>query len=111
MKTPMESMHAKFDNLDNLNLTNALLLLQGQVKEWCDLKPDNEKLKEVREAIITITLITNKLQLDRGNYHIAMDQYRKDSLRMVQRARAADAKVEALEQELSIYKKKEELGL
>jgi hypothetical protein len=109
--TPKEAMLAKFDNLDNLKLTTSLLLLQRQVKEWCDAKPNNEKLQEVRDAIVDVTLITNKLQLDRGNYHIAMDQYRSESLRMVERARAADAKVEALEQELSIYKKKEELGL
>lgn len=109
--TPKEAMLAKFDNLDDVKLTSSLLLLQSQVKEWCDAKPNNEKLQEVRDAIVDVTLITNKLQLDRGNYHIALDQYRTESLRMVRRARDAEEKITALEQELNRYKKKEELGL
>lgn len=109
--TAKESMLAKFDNLDDLNLTTSLLLLQSQIKDWCDAKPDNEKLQEVRDAIVNVTLITNKLQLDRKNYHIALDQYRTESLRMVRRARDAEALVKALEEEVSIYKKKEQLGL
>lgn len=109
--TPKEAMLAKFDNLDDVKLTTSLLLLQSQVKEWCDAKPENEKLQQVRDAIVDVTLITNKLQLDRGNYHIALDQYRTESLRMVTRARDAEEKITALEQELNRYKKKEELGL
>jgi hypothetical protein len=109
--TPKEAMLAKFDNLDDIKLTTSLLLLQRQVKEWCDAKPENEKLQEVRDAIVDVTLITNKLQLDRRSYHIALDQYRTESLRMVRRARDAEEKITALEQELNRYKKKEELGL
>lgn len=109
--TPKEAMLAKFDNLDDIKLTTSLLLLQRQVKEWCDAKPENEKLQEVRDAIVDVTLITNKLQLDRRSYHIALDQYRTESLRMVRRARDAEEKMAALEQELNRYKKKEELGL
>ena len=109
--TPKEAMLAKFDNLDELNLTTSLLLIQSQIKEWCDARPDNEQLQEVRDAILKVTLITNKLQLDRGNYHIALDQYRTESLRMTRRARDADEKIAALEKELNKYKKKEELGL
>lgn len=109
--TPKEAMLAKFDNLDDLKLTSSLLLIQRQVKEWCDAKPNNEKLQVLRDAIIDATLITNKLQLDRRSYHIALDQYRTESLRMVRRARDAEDKVTALERELEKYKKKVELGL
>ena len=109
--TAKESMLAKFNNLDDLKLTSSLLLIQSQIKDWCDAKPDNEKLQEVRKAIIDVTLITNKLQLDRGNYHIALDQYKTESRRMVKRARDAEDKITALERELEKYKKKVELGL
>ncbi len=95
--TPKEAMLAKFDNLDDIKLTSSLCLLQRQIKQWCDAKPDNVQLQQVRDAIVDVTLITNKLQLDRGNYHIALDQYRTESLRMVTRARKAEDKINVLQ--------------
>ena len=109
--TTRDAMQEKFDNLDDLNLTTNLLVIQENVLAWCKAKPDNEKLKEVRSAIIQISLLTNKLLLDRGNYHIALDQYRSQSTRSIQRARNADEEVLRLEKELEIYKNKEKLGL
>lgn len=109
--TPKEAMLAKLNNLEELNLTTNLLLIQGLAKEWEEAKPDNPKLKQLREAIVAVSLITNKLLLDRGNYHIALDQYRSESLRMVQRARAAEEKNNELQKQLDIFKKQKELGL
>lgn len=106
-----DAMQKKFDNLDDLNLTTNLLIIQENVFKWCEAKPDNEKLKEVRSAIIQISLLTNKLLLDRENYHITIDQYRSQSTRSIQRARNADEEILRLEKELEIYKNKEKLGL
>lgn len=106
-----ETMQKKFDNLDDLKLTNSLLIMQENVSNWCKAKPENEQLKEVREALLNVTFITNKLQLDRGNYHLAIDQYRSQSIRSIERARKADERIAELEKELAVYKKKEELGL
>lgn len=104
-------MQKKFDNLDDLKLTNSLLIMQENVSNWCKAKPQNEQLKEVREALLNVTFITNKLQLDRGNYHLAIDQYRSQSIRSIERARKADERIAELEKQLAVYKKKEELGL
>ncbi len=106
-----DTMQKKFDNLDDLKLTNSLLIMQENVIEWCNARPENEQLKEVREALLNVTFITNKLQLDRGTYHLAIDQYRNQSTRSIERARKADERIAELEKQLSIYKKKEELGL
>lgn len=106
-----ETMQKKFDNLDDLKLTNSLLIMQENVSNWCKAKPQNEQLKEVREALLNVTFITNKLQLDRGNYHLAIDQYRSQSIRSIERARKADERIAELEKQLAVYKKKEELGL
>lgn len=106
-----ETMQKKFDNLDDLKLTNSLLIMQENVSNWCKAKPENKQLKEVREALLNVTFITNKLQLDRGNYHLAIDQYRSQSIRSIERARKADERIAELEKELAVYKKKEELGL
>lgn len=109
--TMKDTMQKKFDNLDDLKLTNSLLIMQENVSEWCNARPENEQLKEVREALLNVTFITNKLQLDRGTYHLAIDQYRNQSTRSIERARKADERIAELEKQLSIYKKKEELGL
>jgi len=106
-----DTMQKKFDNLDDLKLTNSLLIMQENVIEWCNARPENEQLKEVREALLNVTFITNKLQLDRGTYHLAIDQYRNQSTRSIERARKADERIAELEKQLSIYKKKEELRL
>ena len=47
-----DTMQKKFDNLDDLKLTNSLLIMQESVKGWCDTRPDNEQLKQVREALL-----------------------------------------------------------
>ncbi len=109
--TTRNGMQKKFDNLDDLNLTTNLLVIQENVFKWCEAKPDNERLKEVRSAIIQISLLTNKLLLDRGNYHTTLEQYRTQSTRSIERARRSEEESTYLEKELEIYKKKENLGL
>ena len=85
-----ERMQKKFDNLDDLNLTSNLLIIQEIAKKMCEKNPDNEVAKTLREAIIKVSIITSKLQLDRSNYHLAIEEYRSRSLRMIERARRAE---------------------
>jgi len=109
--TAKETMYKKFDVMDDLTLTSNLLTIQENVWKWCKAKPDNKNLNDVRTAIVKVSLISNKMQLEKNNYHLALEQYRHDAIRSVQRARKAEDKILELEKELSIYKKKEELGL
>lgn len=109
--TDKQFMYTKFENLDDLNLTNNLLIIQETVKKWLDIKPENNELKQLRESIINIALIVNKLQLDRSNYHIALDDYRTRSLRSIERARRAEEKLEKVEEEVAKYKQQIQLGL
>jgi hypothetical protein len=109
--TSKHNMTEKFDNLNDVNLTTNLLTLQSLIKKWCELRPDNEELKQAREAILQITLLTNSLQLDRTNYHIAMSEYLSRSNNSIERARRAEDKVKELEKEISKLKKQKELGL
>tara|TARA_R110000803_G_scaffold79670_1_gene145382 strand:+ start:43 stop:375 length:333 start_codon:yes stop_codon:yes gene_type:complete len=109
--TPRETMFKKFEVMEDLELTSNLLTIQENVWEWCKAKPDNKKLNQVRDAIVRISLISNKMQLDKGNYHLALEQYRHDSLRAIERARAAEGKIDEIQKQLDVYKKKEELGL
>lgn len=105
-----EKLQKKFDNLDDLNLSSNLLIIQQQVLKWCKDR-DNKELNKVRDAIVQISFLTNKLQLDRGNYHLAIDEYSMRSIRSIERARRAEQKIEELEKELAILRKQKELGL
>lgn len=109
--TPREEMFRKFEVMEDLELTSNLLMIQQNVFDWCKAKPENKKLNEVRDAIVKISLISNKMQLDKGNYHLAMEQYRSEARRAVERARKAEANIEELQKELDTYRIREDLGL
>lgn len=106
-----DQMQKKFDNLDELNLTSNLLIIQQLAYNWSKLKPKNESVNKLKDAIIEVSLLSNKLQLDRNNYNISIDQYRTTSLRMIERARKAEAKILELEKDIERIKKQKELGL
>ena len=109
--TSRDTMYKKLEVMEDIQLTSNLLTLQSNILEWVKAKPDNKKLNEVCDAVVKISFTCNKLQLEKNNYHIAMQDYRHDSLRAVERARKAEDKITELKKELAIYKKKEELGL
>ena len=109
--TSKESMYKKFEVMEDLELTSNLLTIQSNVLEWCKAKPDNDRLNEVRDAIVKVSLIANKMQLEKGNYHLALEQYRHDAIRAVERARKAEEKIREIQNELDIYRRKEDLGL
>ena len=109
--TSRDTMNKKLEVMEDIQLTSNLLTLQSNILEWVKAKPDNKKLNEVCDAVVKVSFTCNKLQLEKNNYHIAMQDYRHDSLRAVERARKAEDKITELEKELAIYKKKEELGL
>ena len=109
--TSREPLIKKLEVMEDIQLTTNLLTLQSNVLEWVKAKPDNKKLNEVCDAVVKISFTCNKLQLEKTNYHLAMQEYRHDALRAVERSRKAEDKIEELEKQLAIYKKKEELGL
>ena len=109
--TSREPLIKKLEVMEDIQLTSNLLTLQSNVLEWVKAKPDNKKLNEVCDAVVKISFTCNKLQLEKSNYHLAMQEYRHDALRAVERSRKAEDKIEELEKQLAIYKKKEELGL
>lgn len=109
--TSKETMIKKFDNLDDLNLSTNLLIIQELTTKWMEKRKDNEELKKLREAIIRVSLLTNKLQLERENYHIVLQEYRSDKLRMIDRAKRAEEKLQKVEEEVAKYKTKIQLGL
>ena len=109
--TSREPMIKKLEVMEDIQLTTNLLTLQSNVLEWVKAKPDNKKLNEVCDAVVKISFTCNKLQLEKTNYHLAMQEYRHDSIRAIERARKAEGKIDEIQKQLDVYKKKEELGL
>ena len=109
--TSREPMIKKLEVMEDIQLTRDLLTLQSNVLEWCKAKPENKKLNEVCDAVVKISFTCNKLQLEKTNYHLAMQEYRHDSIRAIERARKAEDRIEEMEKELKVYRKKQELGL
>lgn len=101
----------KLDNLEDLRLTSALLVLQSNILEWCKKKPNNEKLNEVKDSLIEVSLLSSKLMIEKGTFSLALEDYRSKELRSYRRAIEANKKVEELEKELKILRKGKELGL
>ena len=101
----------KLDNLEDLRLNSALLVLQETIFDWCKKKPNNEKLNDVKDSLIEVSLLSTKLVVEKGTVHLALEDYRTKELRALRRARKAEKRVEELEKELKILSKGKELGL
>lgn len=109
--TSKDNMTKKFDNLDDIDLSTNLLVIMELAKKWSELRKDNKEVKQLKEAILKISVLVSKLTSNRENYHLAMSEYKSESLRMTERARRAEERIKALEEEVAIYKRKEQLGL
>ena len=97
-------MNRYIENTNDLLFYTDLHLCCELVNKWRKARPDNKELQEVAKALVGITFYTNKLQMDRYGYDKTISMYRQDKCRAVERARAAEAKVEELEEKLKLSK-------
>jgi len=86
----------KFDVLENVDLSTNLLIVQEIVSKWYKSKPDNKELKLLKDAVIKVSLISNKLIYEKELYHLAISEYREDKLRAIVRARRSEAELNKL---------------
>lgn len=101
----------KTDNLLHIEYLAHSEILNGRILEWSKARPNNEELKQCVEAALKIAFYVNRLDMDRETYNKVISDYRLRSTRSIERARRAESRIEELEKELAVYKKKEELGL
>jgi hypothetical protein len=91
------NMYKKFDALEDYDLNTNLLLIQEITTKWYKARPDNKDLQMLKDAVLKITFIANKLSYEKSLYHKTIDQYRSDKLRAIERARRVE---EQLKQKL-----------
>jgi hypothetical protein len=85
-----ELVSKKLDNLKDLQFLVNSEIVNKQLLIWRDKDPNNEKLKEFRDAILQIELYVNELQNDRHLLMLSIDEYRSDKIRAVERARRSE---------------------
>jgi|8_EtaG_2_1085327.scaffolds.fasta_scaffold412492_1 hypothetical protein len=88
-----DPINKKMNNLEELELTSSLLVMQVFIKQWIKLKPNNNDLEKFKQALLEVTFITNKMIVDKRNYYNIIGQYRADKLRAIQRAEKAELKL------------------
>lgn len=84
------NMYKKFDALEDLDLNTNLLLIQEITAKWYKARPDNKDLQTLKDAVLRLTVIANKLSYEKSLYHKTINQYRSDKLRAIERARRVE---------------------
>ena len=84
------NMYKKFDALEDLDLNTNLLILQEITAKWYKAKPDNKDLQLLKDAVLKVSIIANKMNYEKQLYYTAISEYRSDKLRAVERARRVE---------------------
>ena len=92
-----QNTYIKFDALEDLDLNTHLLILQEVTAKWYKAKPENKDLQLLKDAVLKVSLIANKMMYEKSLYYLAVSEYRSDKLRAIERARKAE---EQLKQKL-----------
>tara|TARA_R100000544_G_C2218069_1_gene55766 strand:+ start:405 stop:686 length:282 start_codon:yes stop_codon:yes gene_type:complete len=80
----------KIVNLQDLEITSSLLILQEHFKKWLDQKPENEELQVASSALIKLSFLCNSLITDKEHLYKIAEEYRMDKVRAVMRARESE---------------------
>lgn len=97
-------MTSKTDNLKDLEYYANFEIIASTLLEWSKVKK-NEKLENAIGALNNIAFYVNSLQMDRWANNKAVEDYRHDKNRAVERARKAEANAEDLIKENAKLKK------
>ncbi len=92
--------YKKFNALEELDLNSNLLLMQKIISKWYNAKPDNQDLSLLKDAIVKVSVIINKMMYEKNLYHLSISEYRQDKLRAIERARRVEQELEKIKTKL-----------
>lgn len=98
-------MTDKIQNLKDLEYYSSYLTCTETISKWLKARPDNEELKAVSKGFVDVCFYVNTLQQELRLHKQAINEYRHDKLRAVERARRAEKQLEKLENELNNLRK------
>ena len=95
------SIDKKKTNLEDLQLTTDLLIIQEYFKKWLKLKPNNKELIKANDSLVRLSLLCNSLITDKDYLYIIAEEFREDKIRAIQRARKAETKIDNYEKNIN----------
>lgn len=103
-------MNKKIHNLKHLNYLANFDIIANTLLEWQEKKP-TDAVDKLMGSLIDINYYITEIYTNELYFNKALNEYRADKLRAIDRATKAEKKVEELEKEIAKLKKKIELGL
>ena len=100
----MKHMTSKTDNLKDLDYYGNFEVIATTLLEWSK-KKKNAQLDKVIQSLNNIAFYVNSLQMDRYANNKAVEDYRCDKNRAVERARKAEELADKLQKENSKLQK------
>jgi len=82
----------KIDNLKDLQFLNNIDIVNTTLLKWRAKHPENDNLKDVINAVVSINFYVHELQNERHLLMLSIDEYRTDKLRAIDRARRAESR-------------------
>lgn len=80
----------KFNALEDVELSTNLLILQEITNKWYKAKPNNTDLILLKDAVLKVSIIANKMNYEKHLYHLTLEEFRGDKLRAIERARKSE---------------------
>jgi len=97
-------MKTKIETLRDLEFYGSYEYCLDTCKKWLDLKPDNPELKQMAQELSSIFFYVTYMQQNERHYKLALQEFRQDKLRAVQRARKSEKENEELKKEINKLK-------
>ena len=97
-------MNKYISNQNDLLYYTDMELLSSLVLKWVKAKPDNKELKAISDAVCSITIYVNSLQMDRNSYNQLISEWRSERNNAILKCRAAEEKIEQLQEQLKTAK-------
>jgi hypothetical protein len=97
-------MNKKLNNIKEAEYYGNFNLVGEYIVKSRKAKPDNKAINEMYFAWQDIGFYVHNLITNERLYEQSLSEYRSDKIRAVERARAAEEKIEKLEKEISKYK-------
>ncbi len=104
MPLPYRYNLSKMANLKDLEYYGHINAACSIAKEYCEKKPDNNKLKLLSDSLIGIFFWGHAQEQDRRLYNKELSDMRLEKNRAITRARKAEAKANELEKEIKKLK-------
>lgn len=86
----------KFNALEDVDLNTNLLIIQEITKKWFNAKPNNPDLILLKDAVLVVSILANKMNYEKSLYHRTIEEYRGDKLRAIERARKVEEELKTI---------------